>query len=228
MPRVIALDTHRQALRAAMPWIVLGLGPLAVSVAGPALAGALSSAAPAWIDRAAEMLGLIGSAALLLGTMQAARARVSGRKHPALVLAFTFWLAEFVTRLWPLQSDPAGASPSGDVALGVRLVASSASMACFAAGAAWILRHQQAGAAVNSWRRARTAFTVLTLAIAAAAWFARSAENGGLSQQLERHPFAAAAAWIVFAAPWALAVVAVRGTLRWLGRVRSTAEILAR
>jgi hypothetical protein len=32
----------------------------------------------------------------------------------------------------------------------------------------------------------------------------------------------------VFALPWALLVLAARANVRWLGRVRSTAEILAR
>jgi len=225
--RVIALDTHRQALRTAMPWLVLALGPLIVSVAAPALAGAFwnAEAEPQWIERACSTLGLVGSAAMLLGLMQLARARVSGQWHPSLALAFSFWLVEFVARLWPMSAD--GDAPSAWV--GARLVASSASMWCLSTGVSWILRHQQATHSVAAWRRVRSAFALLTLALAVVALLARQSDPSvGLSGWLASIPFASAVAWIVFAAPWALLLAAVRATLRWLGRVRSTAEILAR
>jgi hypothetical protein len=227
MGRVIPLDTHRQALRATMPWMVLALGPLVLSVAAPAVAGAFAGedgAAP-WIGKVASMLGLVGSAAMLIGLLQLSRARASGQRHPAVVLAFAFWTAEFVARMWPLQ----GGDGAPGVWLGVQLVASSASMWSAATGVIWILRRQQAGGAIASWRRARLGFTALTLSLAACVAAARAlAPERELGSWLDALSFGPALAWLAFAAPWILLVLAVRASLRWLGRARSTAEILAR
>ncbi len=227
MGRVIPLDTHRQALRATMPWMVLALGPLVLSVAAPALAGVFADeAGPAtWIARGASMLGLVGSAAMLIGLLQLSRARASGQRHPAVLLAFTFWLAEFVARMWPLQGGDGGPG----ALLGIQLVASSAAMWSASTGVIWILRRQQAGGAITSWRRARLAFTALTLALALAVAVARGfAPERELWSWIGSTRFAPSLAWIAFAAPWVLLVLAVRSSLRWLGRARSTAEILAR
>lgn len=224
---MIALDSHRQALRAAAPWVAIALGPLIVSVALPALAGVVAGAAgpPVWVTTAGTMLGLVGSAAMLIGLMQLARAKSSGRRHPALGLAFVFWVVEFVARMWPLQ----GGSGAPDAWLGGQLVASSISMWCLATGALWILRRQQARATLRPWKYVRVAFAALTLLLAALVVLARNAAPElSASEWLATHRLGAALAWLAFALPWVLLVFAVRASVRWLGRTRSTAEILAR
>lgn len=220
-----AVDSHRQALRAGAPWLVLALGALFAAHGTPALLGPLSSNPPAWTERAASLVGLIGSAAMLIGLMQLARARVAGRRHPALALAFGAWVAEFVARLAPLN----GSSSGPKLWIAIQLVSSSAAMWFAASGVAWILRAQQAGGAVAPWRRAKRAFAALTLATCAlVAISAALGPEADLAQRLHSVPLGPALAWLAFAAPWLLLALAVRSSLRWLGRVRSTAEILAR
>lgn len=224
---MVAHDSHRQALRAAAPWVAIALGPLIVSVALPATWGAISSSGgpPAWLAQIGTLLGLLGSAAMLIGLMQLARARAGGRRHPALGLAFAFWVVEFVARMWPLQ----GGVGAPDAWLGAQLVASSISMWCTATGVLWILRRQQAQAALAPWKLARAAFAVLTLLLATLVVVARSAAPElSASEWLTSHQLGAALAWLAFATPWAALVFAVRASVRWLGRMRSTAEILAR
>lgn len=205
--------------------MVLALGALFAAHGIPALLGPLSSNLPSWTLRAAALVGLIGSAAMLIGLMQFARARVAGRRHPALALAFGAWAAEFVARLAPLNSELS----EPQVWSALQLVASSAAMWLAASGVAWILRAQQAGGAIAPWRRARRAFGALTFATCAlVALSAALGSESELWQRVQTAPLGPALAWIVFAAPWLLLALAVRASVRWLGRVRSTAEILAR
>lgn len=205
--------------------MVLALGALFTAHGAPALLGPLSSNPPAWTEQAATLVGLIGSAAMLIGLMQLARARVAGRRHPALALAFGAWAAEFVARLAPLN----GATSGGAVWSAIQLVSSSAAMWFAASGVAWILRAQQAGGAIAPWRRTKRAFAALTLASCAlVALSAALGPDSELWMRVRSAPLGPALAWLAFATPWLLLALAVRSSLRWLGRVRSTAEILAR
>ncbi len=205
--------------------MVLALGALFTAHGAPALLGPLTSSAPQWVEQAASLVGLIGSAAMLIGLMQFARARVAGRRHPSLALAFGAWTAEFVARLAPLSAESSGPQ----VWAAIQLVGSSAAMWFAASGVTWILRAQQAGGAIAPWRRAKRAFSALTLASCALVVISAAlGADSDLWQRIQSAPLGPALAWLAFATPWLLLALAVRSSLRWLGRVRSTAEILAR
>lgn len=220
-----AVDSHRQALRAGSSWLVLALGPLIAAHALPALLGAFTPAPPAWLLRTSALLGVVGSVAMLLALVQLALARVGGRRHPALMLALAAWAAELGARVAPLND----AAAQVEVWSGVQLVASSCAMWFAANGVLWILRAQQAGGVLQPWKHVRVGFTVLTLSAASVLIAARmQGPDRAIADGLAAIPYGGALAWLVFAAPWALLVVAARANVRWLGRVRSTAEILAR
>jgi hypothetical protein len=222
---VTAVDSHRQALRAGSSWLVLALGPLIAAHALPALLGAVLQEPPAWLLRTAALLGLVGSVAMLLALAQLALARVGGRRHPALLLAAAAWATELGARVAPLND----AAAQVEVWSGVQLVASSCALWFAANGVLWILRAQQAADALAAWKRVRSGFTVLTLSAASVLISARmQGPERTVADGLAAVPYGGALAWIVFALPWALLVLAARANVRWLGRVRSTAEILAR
>jgi hypothetical protein len=222
---VTAVDSHRQALRAGSSWLVLALGPLIAAHALPALLGAVAQTPPEWLARTAALLGLVGSVAMLLALVQLALARVGGRRHPALMLALVAWATELGARVAPLND----AAAQIEVWSGVQLVASSCAMWFAANGVLWILRAQQAVGVLAPWKRVRIGFTVLTLSAASVLISARmQGPDRAIADGLASIPFGGALAWLVFALPWALLVLAARASVRWLGRVRSTAEILAR
>jgi len=222
---VTAVDSHRQALRAGSSWLVLALGPLLAAHSVPALLGALLDQPPEWLLQTSALLGVVGSVAMLLALAQFALARVGGRRHPALMLALAAWAAELGARVAPLST----AAAQVEVWSGVQLIASSCAMWFAATGVMWILRAQQAAGVLPPWKRVRIGFTVLTLSTASVLISARmQGPEGRIVDGLASIPYGGALAWLVFATPWALLVLATRASVRWLGRVRSTAEILAR
>ena len=79
----------------------------------------------------------------------------------------------------------------------------------------------------NLGERGLTFVAVLLALLAALVVWAR-ASDADVAGTVASSALLSAAAWVAFAAPWVLLIGAVRTTLRWLGRARSTAEILAR
>lgn len=217
----MALETHRRAVRAGLPWLVAGLGLLGLWVAWPALLEPLGSALPEWIGKALSGCGAAGSACMQLALLLLARARVDGRTSPQLVAAVGLWLAELALRLWSASADE---PPAPAFALG-QVLASSGAMVFLSGGMAALMRRQRAAREAGPWELARAAFALFLLGLGAFAAWARW--NGGEpAAALADLPGGVSAAWLAFLVPWALLVRAVRGSLRVAARAQSVSEIL--
>ena len=216
-------ETHRRALRNALPWLFAALFPLLLSVALPtSLSPFVGASSAAWIERASTWLGAIGSGAMLLGLLQLSRARVSGGLVPSFVSGFLAWTAEFALRMFALSS-----SDELDTLLAARLIASSIAMLAVATGMAGVIARQGGRAHVGSWRRTQLMFAAFAALLAVALAFARTrTPELGLWSWIESLPLGAPLAWLAFATPWAALVLAVRRSVRWIARGQSVSDVL--
>jgi hypothetical protein len=219
----MTLETHRKALRAGLPWIVVALVLLGVSVALSAclLPWIAETAAGAWVGRAADGIGALGSVAMAAGIFQVSRARIGGEFSIALRAAFPLWLVELLGRARDLAFES-----DGDLVLAIRIVAASSAMLAFSSGMTWLLVRRGARQQAAAWRVAWTAFLGLAALIVLALAAARFQPDAGLAHLLERIPYGAALAWLVFVLPWLALVRAVRRSIHWVARGQTIAEVL--
>jgi hypothetical protein len=217
----MALETHRRALRSGLPRIVAALVLLGLSIAAPALAGPLGLALPLWAARAVWAAGALGSGAMLLGLLELARARVGGKASAQLGAAFLLWCVELALRLYRASLEPG----DGEVLGLIELLSANAAMVCLCGGVAWLLRAQRAQREAATWLLPRVLFGVFLLSAAALAAWVRLGEVD-LARELDMLSGSATALWILFLAPWAALVRALRAAVRVVSRAQSTAEIL--
>ena len=217
----MALETHRRALRSGLPRIVAALVLLGLSIAVPALSDPLGVSLPVWAARAVWATGAFGSGAMLMGLLELARARVAGRASLQLSAAFLLWCAELALRLWRASLEPA----DGEVEGFLELLCANAAMLSLCGGMAWLLRARLAQREAATWRLPRILFGLLLLMVAVLAVWVRFADLE-LAPEPATLAAKAVALWLLFLAPWAALVRALRATVRFASRAQSTAEIL--
>ncbi|MCY3001908.1 MAG: hypothetical protein NTV21_08890 [Planctomycetota bacterium] len=217
----MALETHRRAMRSGLPRLVAALVLLGLSLAVPALAEPLGIPLPLWAARGVWATGALGSGAMLMGLLELARARVGGQGSAQLAAAFLLWCAELALRLYRASLEPG----EGETVGLVELLCANAAMASLCGGMAWLLRAQRAPREAAIWLLPRVLFVLfLACAAALAAWVRLG--DVDLALELDALAGSAATLWVLFLAPWAALVRALRAAVRVASRTQSTAEIL--
>jgi hypothetical protein len=220
-------DSNRKALRGALPGLVSGFALLGISVGVPALLSAPFLAGLARtlrVEAICRGMGVIGAALLLVAAVKLSRARISGRYGYALLLFLALWAAELAFRL---ASFLELADTSRLAA--ARLVIAAAAMVALSTGMLWIWDRSSPRWHSRSWILTRRLFMVqlaaLVLAVASGRIWARE-PGRGLEAILADHMLFLAAAWLIFAAPYAHLFLSLRRSIRLLSRPRTVADIL--
>lgn len=223
----MTFETHRQALRAGLPWLVFALLLLTSAVGLPASLSPwiADTRWEPWIDRCATALGAFGSGAMLFALLHFARARLFGRPSLQLVAAFGAWTGELALRLVAVASEP----NAGDRLFVARLACATIAMIAMCGGLLTLLQRGQAVRELAPWRVARVLFALFACGLfsvfAAARWVAPEQD---LWPWIASWPAGVSLAWIAFCAPWVALAHAVRRSVRWVARRQTFAEIWTR
>jgi hypothetical protein len=202
--------SNRKALRRGLPWTLLGFVVLVASIALWVAFALLTTPA---VLHAARVLGLLGSALFGLGLSTFTRERRSGPGGRWLDVALILWLAELGLRAAQLVAP----EHVGELAVGLRLGCIAGSMAALAT---WMTAVWSAAPRVRiSWSATRVFFLLQIAAVGLLA-----SVPGATSWLPQR--FELASAWVLFGAPWIVLYVALRRTMRELGRQHSVSDVL--
>jgi hypothetical protein len=131
------------------------------------------------------------------------------------------WCAELALRLYRVSLEPGEAELIGLV----ELLCANAAMASLCGGMPWLLRAQRAPREAATWLLPRVLFVLFLLCAAALAAWVRL-DGVDLARELDALAGSAATLWVLFLAPWAALVRALRAAVRVASRTQSTAEIL--